>query len=122
MINVQFCKIIFPDTDNVSDQLPLKLPMELHVPLAETAVTIDQSKQVNVTYWIRQMNNKRCNTELDAVLCELPMYTPCQERDEHQTQTSIDGYMDCLKLRFHIRGMRHANVFLLNCRVLSMRD
>ena len=71
MINVSSCKIIPPDTDNVSDHRPLRLPMELHVPLAEAAVTIDQSKQVPVTYWNRQMNNKRYNKELDAALCEL---------------------------------------------------
>jgi len=42
MINVQSCKIIPPDTDNVSDHLLLMLTMELYVPLAETPVTIVQ--------------------------------------------------------------------------------
>ncbi|KAK2162977.1 hypothetical protein LSH36_88g03006 [Paralvinella palmiformis] len=57
----------------------------------------DQSKQVPVTYWNRQMNNKRYNKELDAALYEIPVYTQCPELDEHQTQTRIDGYMDCLR-------------------------
>ena len=78
-INVKSCNITPPDTDNVSDHRPLRLPMELHVPLAEAAVTIDQSKQVNVTYWIRQINNKRYNKGFDVVLRELAMHTLCPE-------------------------------------------
>ena len=44
MINVSSCKIIPPDTDNVSDHLRLRLTMELYVSLAEAPVSIDQSK------------------------------------------------------------------------------
>ena len=43
------------------------------------------------------MNNKRYNKELDAALYDIPVYTQCPELDEHQTQTRIDGYMDCLR-------------------------
>jgi len=68
MINVKFCKIIPPNADNVNDHRPLRLPMEMHVPLTEAGVTIDQSKKVPFTYWNRQMNNKRNHLKMSCII------------------------------------------------------